>query len=268
MRKSISILAAITAIVSIFNACNNNSKGPSAEKNNQDSISSLVERGSYLANNVAVCMHCHSKFDVTKFSFPIIPGTEGGGGLTLGKGEGVPGEVTPPNITPYKLKDWTDDEIARSITQGINKKGDTLFPIMPYHNYSRLTKDDIYSIIAYLRTLKPIDSTTPPRKLEIPPAMYGPLPANNIADNKKPDPSDKVKYGEYMTTMASCGDCHTPLTPQGPDFSKAFSGGFVFDMGFMKVAVANITPDSATGIGSWREESFVQKFKSNTALAE
>ena len=210
MRKTIFILAAITALVAIINACNNNTQEPSAELNNEDSISSQVERGSYLANHVAVCMHCHSKFDLTKFSFPIIPGTGGGGGLTMGTGEGVPGEITPPNITPYKLKDWTDDEIARAMTQGINKKGDTLFPIMPYHNYSRLTKDDIYSIIAYLRTLKPIDSTTAPRKLEIPAAMFGPLPANSIADNKKPDPSDKVKYGEYLTTMASCGDSIHP----------------------------------------------------------
>jgi hypothetical protein len=42
-----------------------------------------------------------------------------------------------------------------------------------------------------------------------------------------------------------------------------FSGGFVFDLPIMKVAVANITPDSATGIGSWTEEMFVSKFKNN-----
>ena len=32
---------------------------------------------------------------------------------------------------------------------------------MPYNNYSRMAKDDLYAIIAYLRTLAPSDSTVP-----------------------------------------------------------------------------------------------------------
>jgi hypothetical protein len=214
-------------------------------------------------------MGCHSKRDITKFALPMVAGFEGGGHVVpFGKAEGVPGEVTPPNITPFALKDWTDDEIVRAVVEGINKKGDTLFPAMPYHNFSRLAKDDIYSIVAYIRTLKPVETVMPARKLEIPPSMFGPLPENTLATNKKPDPSDKVKYGEYMITAAVCGECHTPMTPQGPDFSKAYSGGFVFDAGFMKVAVGNITPDSATGIGTWTEDAFVQKFKTNAAQTE
>ena len=99
----------------------------------------------------------------------------------------------------------------------------------------------------------------------IPASMYGPMPQNDIAQNVKPDPSDKVKYGEYVVTMASCGNCHTPMGPQGPDLSKKFAGGFVFDLGLFKVTVGNITPDSATGIGSWTEEAFLQRFKANSA---
>jgi mono/diheme cytochrome c family protein len=266
MKKFIAAAAICSAIIitANFSACNSN-KSDSKADTNEDSLKNVLARGEYLANYGAVCLDCHSKRDITKFSMPVVPGTEGGGGITFGKGEGIPGEVTPPNITPFALKDWTDDEIARAMTKGINKKGDTLFPIMPYHNYSRMTKEDIYSIIAYLRTLKPIDSTVPPRKLMIPASMFGPLPQNDLAQNTKPDPSDKVKYGEYVTTMASCGDCHTPMGPQGPDFSKKFAGGFVFDLGFLKVGVANITPDSATGIGTWTEAAFLQKFKGNSA---
>ena len=51
---------------------------------------------------------------------------------------------------------WTDDEILRAVTQGISKNGDTLFPLMPYMSYNRMAKDDLLSIIAYIRTLKPI----------------------------------------------------------------------------------------------------------------
>jgi hypothetical protein len=35
-----------------------------------------------------------------------------------------------------------------------------------------------------------------------------------------------------------------------------------------KVNVGNITPDSATGIGTWTEDAFVEKFKSNLDAAE
>lgn len=267
MRKILilgAVLAAISA-ASYFTSCNNKKSAP-ATADTGDSLKKVIERGEYIANRVAVCIDCHSKRDTTRFSMPVIAGTEGGGaGFAFGKAEAVPGEVTPPNITPYALKDWTDEEIIRAITGGINKKGDTLFPIMPYPHYSRLAKEDVLAVVAYLRTLKPIEGTVPPRKFFIPASMFGPLPSGNLEQNKRPDPSDKVKYGEYMINMAACADCHTPMGPQGPDFSKVFSGGFVFDNAFLKVAVANITPDSATGIGTWTEEMFVSKFRNNAS---
>ena len=63
-----------------------------------------------------------------------------------------------------------------------------------------------------------------------------------------------------MTNAAVCVDCHTPQTMQGPDFSKMFAGGFTFPIGNLLVNSANITPDSATGIGAWNEERFMNKF--------
>ncbi|HET6995228.1 MAG TPA: cytochrome C [Chitinophagaceae bacterium] len=250
-----------------FSSCSNSEKEAEPPlTQNQDSIT-RIERGDYLANHVAVCIDCHSTRDLTKWSLPVIPGTEGGGaGFPFTKTEMVPGMVFAPNITPFALKDWSDDDIAKAMTTGVNRKGDTLFPIMPYHNYSRVAKDDIYSIIAYLRTLKSIDSLRPPRKLDISMSMLGPVPQPDLSKNVRPDLSDKIKYGEYLTTLASCGDCHTPRTPQGaPIFDKAFSGGFVFATPFFKVAVANITPDTATGIGGLTEDAFVQKFQANSS---
>ncbi len=235
----------------------------------EDSAKAVLARGDYLVNNVVPCLDCHSERDPSVFAMPIKPGTEGAGAsFPFDQGVGVPGEVTPPNITPYKLKDWSNDEIVKTITQGINKKGDTLFPIMPYHNYSRLAKDDILAIVAYLRTLKPIEKADVPKKLFITAAQYGPLPANTLEQNKRPDPSDKVKYGEYLVTMASCSDCHTPMVNGVPDFSKAFSGGFHFKEGPLEVTSANITPDSITGIGTWTEEVFLAKFKTNLDAVE
>jgi mono/diheme cytochrome c family protein len=266
MKRKLFFLLMIVACIGLIIACNNNeSKEPTAvTPTKEDSAKAVLTRGEYLVANIAPCLDCHSERDPMVFAMPIKPGTEGGGAaMPFGEGVGVPGEVTAPNITPYKLKDWSDEDIIKAITQGINKKGDTLFPIMPYHNYSRLAKDDIQAIVAYIRALKPIEKADVPRKLFITAAQFGPLPANTLDQNKRPDPSDKVKYGEYLVTMASCSDCHTPMTQQGPDMSKMFAGGFHFKEGPLEVTVTNITPDSATGIGTWTEAMFLAKFKTN-----
>ena len=62
-----------------------------------------------------------------------------------------------PNITPFRLKDWTDAEIYRAITSGVSKDGHPLFPIMPYPAYGTLDSEDIYSVIAYIRSIPSID---------------------------------------------------------------------------------------------------------------
>lgn len=270
MRKLLLFLLVVlfaTAAV-IFPGCNNSGKEKEVTAaSSEDSLQTVVERGKYLAHHVAVCIDCHSKRDFSKFSFPPAHSTEGiGASFPFGQAEGIPGEIWAPNITPKRLASWTDDEIARAMTHGVNKAGDTLFPIMPYINYSKMAKDDLYAIIAYLRTLPSSDSTVPARKLFIPMSSLPPLPEFAPDKNTRPDSSDKVNYGQYLATIASCGFCHTPQNKDGsPDFSKAFSGGFVFSTPMFKVTVANITPDSATGIGSWTEDAFVAKFRTNSS---
>jgi hypothetical protein len=209
-------------------------------------------------------MDCHSQRDFTKYSGPPAPGSEGGGGMLFGPKFGLPGMIYGKNITSDTatgIGSWTDDEILRAMTQGISKKGDTLFPIMPYPNFNRMAKSDLMSIIAYIRTLKPIKNTVPARQLFVPIGMVypGKILQPSVDSNMAPPASDIVKYGGYLTMLADCGTCHSPLTPQGPDHSRMFAGGYIFDLGSNKVASANITPDS-TGIGGWSEERFMSKF--------
>ena len=267
MKKKFTLaaLALMATAAFYFSSCKGKKTETSASQPN-DTLTQLVARGEYLANHVAVCIDCHSIRDTGHFSMPIVPGTEGGGAaFAFSKAEAVPGEVTPPNITPAALKDWSDEELIRAITRGINKKGDTIFPIMPYHSYSKMAKKDILAIVAYIRSLKPVEHTTPARKMEVPMSIFGPLPEVNLDKNDVPDTTNKVAYGAYLTIAAACADCHTPMGPRGPDFSRVFSGGTVFDNPVFKVAVANITPDSTTGIGTWTEEMFVNKFKTNAS---
>jgi mono/diheme cytochrome c family protein len=62
-----------------------------------------------------------------------------------------------------------------------------------------------------------------------------------------------VERGGYLiNTIMTCNNCHTPIGPGGPDFTKALSGGSaLFDGPAFTVRAANITPDPETGIGKW-----------------
>jgi mono/diheme cytochrome c family protein len=257
----------ILCIVAIyFSSCNNSKTEPEASiTSNKDSLDKVLKRGEYLTLHVAMCVDCHGKRDFSKYSGPVVPGSEGGGGEEFGQKLGVPGVVYARNITPDAetgIGTWADDDIMKAITQGISKNGDTLYPIMPYYNLNHMAKEDLQSIIAYIRTLKPIKNKIPARHLMAPTmAFYNPKFLQPTVDgNVRPPESDRVKYGEYMVTLADCGTCHTPMTPQGPDMSRPFAGSFLFDAGSFKVNSANITSDSATGIGTWTEERFLNKF--------
>lgn len=263
---NLTICLVIVSVSGSFMISCNNEDSSSTKNVKEDSIKTMIARGKYLAWNVSGCIDCHSLRDYNKFSGVIVNGTEGMGGEVFNEIYSIPGVVFAKNITPDTVNGigkWTDEELVRAITQGINKNGDTLFPIMPYLHYNQMSKDDIYSIIAYLRTLKPNSNKVIERKLFVPlTAVYPPLPSKSPEDNVKPDVSDMVKYGGYMVNSAACMDCHTPMEKGQFVMSKLFSGGFHFNLGGFKVNSANITPDSLTGIGKWTEEMFLDRFKS------
>jgi mono/diheme cytochrome c family protein len=212
----------------LYPSCQNpRSTDKAAEAFAVDTQAARIERGRYLAFSVVNCMDCHSKFDMEKFSIPHVPGTEGGGGNALHEiFNGFPGTLFTPNITPAALGSWTDEEIARAITRGINKRGDTLFPFMPYHYLNNMAEEDVLSVIAFIRTLKPIDSIPPLGQMAIPMAVFGPLPEGDYHQNKKPDTTDRVAYGKYLVTIGHCEECHTTKTKEGlPDPTMRFAGG-------------------------------------------
>jgi mono/diheme cytochrome c family protein len=64
-----------------------------------------------------------------------------------------------------------------------------------------------------------------------------------------------IERGAYLVNaVMTCHNCHTPMTPNGPDFSRALSGGpQVFDEPPFTVKGSNITPDPETGIGKWSD---------------
>jgi mono/diheme cytochrome c family protein len=168
-------------------------------------------RGKYLVHNVAMCIDCHSERDWTKYSGPVKTGTEGKGGDRFDETMGLPGTIYARNITPASLGKWSDGEIIRAITSGVNKDGDALFPMMPYYFFNNLSEEDLYSIVAYLRTLKPVENTVPDKELNFPVNfLEKTLPLKTYVPKESVSKSDKIKYGKYLVSIAICGECHTP----------------------------------------------------------
>lgn len=220
-----------------------------------------IERGKYLANNVAQCIDCHSTRDWSKFSGPPIPGTEGKGGEIFDEKIGFPGKYYAANITPAHLKEWSDGELFRAITAGVSKDGRPLFPIMPYPYFGKMDREDIYSIIAYIRSLPPVQNEIPPSQSNFPMSIIIHIIPSKPEFSTRPSTTDKVAYGKYLATSASCIECHTPFQKGQIIEEQAFSGGRYFPMPGGLIASANITPDKETGIGSWDENAFIERFK-------
>jgi hypothetical protein len=109
---------------------------------NVDVTDERIEHGRYLANAVAVCMDCHSTRDWSKFSGPIIPGTEGKGGERFDQIMGFPGVYFSKNITPAGIQRYSDGELYRLITMGVTKEGRAVFPVMPYPYYGKMDEED------------------------------------------------------------------------------------------------------------------------------
>lgn len=221
-----------------------------------------VARGRYLAHAVAVCMDCHSARDWSRFSGPLIPSTLGQGGEVFDQKFGFPGSYVSKNLTPYHLGDWTDGEIYRAITSGVNKDGKALFPVMPHPAYGQCDPQDIEDIIAYLRTLKPIKKDVAESKSDFPMNFIINTIPTRAEMSKRPAKADKVAYGKYLATMAACAECHTKQE-KGKKLEGMFmAGGFEFPApNGTLTRSANLTPDKETGIGNWTEEAFVARFK-------
>jgi mono/diheme cytochrome c family protein len=220
-----------------------------------------IERGSYLAHHVMVCMDCHSTRDWSLFAGPPIAGTEGKGGEVFDQTLGFPGKYVSNNITPYHLGNWTDGEIFRAITTGVSKDGRALFPVMPYHNFGQMDQSDIEAIIAYIRTLRPIENETEKSSSDFPINFIINTMPKKASFKTIPSKTDVIQYGKYMVTASGCADCHTNQV-KGKVVGEPFAGGFEFKFPDGSVLhSANITPDKLTGIGKWTKEEFINRFK-------
>lgn len=224
-----------------------------------------IARGKYVVENVSDCLGCHSDHFVT-FSVPVKPGTEGEGGYIFDEKLGFPGVVAAQNITPDKdfgLGAWSDGEVLRALREGVDRNGDALFPMMPYEHFRYMSDDDAKSVVAYLRTLRPIHKGVPPKKLNFPVNFIvkfipKPLDAPVLAPDKK----DTLSYGKYLAMIGGCHECHTPHDAHNNLIAgKDYSGGWEMSGPWGRNFTANLTPMPYTFIGRASKAEFIGRFK-------
>ena len=225
-------------------------------------------RGQYLVENLG-CFDCHGEHDWKKHDAPLIPGTAGAGYAEFPMA-GLPGRVVAPNITPDPetgAGNWTDDQLARAIREGIGHDGHALFPLMSYPDFRNMSDEDLASVIVYIRSIPPVHKALPQTEI-IFPVKYlirsVPQPVTELVP--EPDHSQPVEYGKYLVGIAGCTDCHTPQSRGRYLPGMNFAGGFVLEGPWGRVASANITPD-ASGISYYDEALFIQMMRTGYVKA-
>ncbi len=207
-------------------------------------------RGRYLVQGLLSCEVCHSPLDWTQPGAPVPPGKELVGQLL--QLPGFPGELVAPNLTPDAETgsgNWTDDQIARAIREGVKHDDTTLFPMMPYRYYKTLSDEDLASVVVYLRSLTPTRNSLPQSRVNFPVNyLVRGAPEPVTAPVSGPDPSNQLARGKYMAGLG-CG-CHQPIE------GKGFGGGEDLRGPWGAVTSANITPDPS-GIAYYSEAGFI-----------
>lgn len=170
-----------------------------------------IARGRYLAAGIAVCMNCH--------------GQDMAGQVMVD--DPVLGYVRTPNLTPgqggvgavYSDEDW-----VRALRHGIRPDGKGLV-FMPVDHYYYLNDEDLGDLIAYMKSLPPVD-TEPGRtdmnfvsRVLIGAGLFGELMRAAQIDHQAPRPPVPPEQGAYLVQIGGCTFCHgaSLASGQGPE---------------------------------------------------
>jgi mono/diheme cytochrome c family protein len=119
---------------------------------------SPIDRGKYLVM-LGGCNDCH-----TPGYFFGKQDTRFLGGSDVGFEIPGLGAFAGRNITPDKetgIGNWTTEQIVTAMQTGVRPDGRVLAPIMPWHAFANLMKDDVTAIAAYLQSLPPVKNAVP-----------------------------------------------------------------------------------------------------------
>lgn len=196
-----------------------------------------IERGSHLAVAVTGCADCHASRLEGKVFVDAPPFRAVAANLTRGAG-GVGGT--------YSDADW-----VRAIRHGVNPAGKPLL-LMPSQHFAALSDDDLAALIAYLKSVPPVDNQLLPTEMRtlgrvlLLAGQLPPFPAEVIdhtsARREAPPPAATVEYGRYLTTIGACAECHGQQLAGSPPVEEGAPPG------------PNLTPGGQ--LADWVEADF------------
>lgn len=175
------------------------------------------------------------------------------------------GEIVSTNITPSKehgIGNYSEQEFARAVREGVRKDGAHLYPAMPYDAYARMSDEDLHALYTYFQQAVPVvEQSSSPTQLPFPFNMRFSMAVwNALYLQKGPYVVDTSKTpewnrGAYLTeVLAHCTTCHTPRNAlMGSDKSRALGGAYLGPW-----YAPNISSDPVSGIGGWSEQELVQ----------
>lgn len=213
-----------------------------------------IDRGRYLAIT-GDCVACHTAPGGAPFA----------GGLAL---ETPFGTILSPNITPDRetgIGAWSDAQFLAAVRDGFGHRGEHLYPAMPYPYYSKVTRDDVLAMRAYLATIEPVKNRVVANQLPFPFNMRFVLTfwnwLNFSPGTYQADPLQSAEWnrGAYLVQgLTHCGACHTAKNFLGGDKSSAALQGGVLQNWY----APDITADAHEGLGNWTEDDIVGYLKS------
>ena len=178
------------------------------------------------------------------------------------------GGVYTTNLTPDRetgIGTWRDEDFVRALRLGVAPDGSRYYPAFPYPYFTKLTRDDILAIRAYLGTLDPVRKATPPPELLFPFNFRVGMRLWNWLYLQPgiimPDQSKGTEWnrGRYLVEgLSHCGACHTPKNFLGADKQdQAFGGNRVERMFAPRLDAA-----ARSGLKSWSAEDIAEYLQS------
>ncbi|MEY8099162.1 c-type cytochrome [Falsihalocynthiibacter sp. S25ZX9] len=173
----------------------------------QISLEGDVGRGAYLAR-ASGCIACHTDFEA------------GGAPLAGGVELKTPfGTLYSPNLTGdpvHGIGDWTIQEFAVAVRQGISPEGEAYYPAFTYPFYANFTDQDIADLWAAYQTVAPVAEPSKPHEMAFPFDQRWGLKLWRAAFLKpprtKPNPDNDALWnrGRLLVGGAThCAACHT-----------------------------------------------------------
>lgn len=125
----------------------------------------LVNRGGYLVELLG-CGACHTDGALIGRPNPALSlaGSSIGIAFTNPLENANPGVVYAPNLTPDRdtgLGRWSEQEIMDAIRTGTGRHGPQRILVMPWQGYAKISDEDAWAIVAYLRSIEPVEHQVP-----------------------------------------------------------------------------------------------------------